>query len=121
MEWASFFWKIGFGFMLFALSVFCGYLWAMVDSISDILRSVKGLASTLIRNLLTGFDTKEIEALLGNINQTLQTLNSELPRLLENMNGIAVSMQGLSSRMRASDHNDPEMTVPCESKCEEKQ
>ena len=110
MEWASLFWKAGFGFMILSSIVSIGYLWATVENVRDVLRSTKSLISALVRNLMKGFVNKEIDALLKNIDGTLKRLNMGLPQLLENMNGIATSMQQIRSRLKPMNQNTSELT-----------
>lgn len=109
MAWGSIFWKIGFGFVLFSLSVFLGYLWASVGSIRDILRSMKGLVYTLIRNLVTGFVNNEVESLLKSTNQKLNTLSNQLPLLLKNVSGIGASTRPTHSSTPPTNQNSQKM------------
>jgi hypothetical protein len=94
------FWKICFGVMLLSLSGFVGYVYAEIGSIRDILKSMIGVVYVLSRNLMPGLANKEVVIRLQNINQTLKTINSELPQLLENMRRIAATIKQISeSRM----------------------
>jgi methyl-accepting chemotaxis protein len=109
MEWASLFWKTGFGFMLVSLSVFMGYLWATVENIGDILGSVRGVVRVMVRNLLTGLAIQEIETLVQNLNERLSRLSDQIPRLLESMSSIADSAQRMRSEKQPTAHNNHEI------------
>ena len=99
MEWASIFWRVCLGLVLFALGVLFLYLCAVLNSIRRNLRSVERLTY------------EEVGPLLKNIDQTVKTVNSELPELLKNVNDITASIQLISeSEIQPMTHDIRKMT-----------
>ncbi|MCZ6679136.1 MAG: DUF948 domain-containing protein [Candidatus Poribacteria bacterium] len=85
--------------MLFALSLLFVYLCAVLKSIRKNLRSIERLTYQEVGNLLQDVD------------QTVKTLNGELPQLLKNINEITASVHEISvSEIQPMTHSIQEMT-----------
>jgi methyl-accepting chemotaxis protein len=99
MEWASILWRVGLGVMLFSLGILFLYLCVVLNSIRKNLRSLE---------LLTHQD---VSPLLKDVDQTVKTLNDELPQLLQSVHDITVSLHQISaSEIHPMTHNIQEMT-----------
>jgi uncharacterized protein YoxC len=99
MEWASILWRVCFGLMLLALSGLFLYVCAVLNSIRKNLKSVENLTY------------QEVGPLLKDIDQTVKTLNTDLPQLLKNVSGITASIQQISeSEIQPMTHSIKEMT-----------
>ena len=99
MEWSSILWRVGLGMMLFSLSLLFLYVCVVLNSIRKNLKSIERLTH------------QEVGTLLKDVDETVKTLNSELPQLLKSINGIAVSLDEISkSEIQPITHNIQEVT-----------
>ena len=99
MEWASIVWRVALGLMLFALGVLFLYLCAVLNSLRRNLRSIEKLTY------------EEVGVLLKDVDQTVKTVNNQLPELLGSINEITASVQEITSaELQPMTHNIQEIT-----------
>ena len=110
---ASLYWQIPLGILLLVLAIFCIWLGSRV---SKTLKSAENLMDKSIPNLLKATEHlvgvhRDVSTLLTSIDGTVTELNQKLPQLLENINGITVSIQRISeSEILPTTHNIQEIT-----------
>ena len=109
MDWSfigSIFWKFSLGVLLLALTALAGYLCAAVGSLRNSLNSIRNTLNS-IENIVN----QEIAELIIDADKTVKEINAELPVLLQNLNGLTVSLQGISeSEIQPTVHNIQEMS-----------
>ena len=94
MDWALFasmFWKISLAILLLALCALVGYVCATLGGIRNSLESIRNTLKTT-----AGVIDRELTTLLGDFDQTVREINSELPQILGNINRITVSVDEIS-------------------------
>lgn len=110
MDWfvlASIFWKLSLGLLLIALTVLAGYLCAALGSLRNSLNSIQ---DTL--NSIGGVVNQELSTLIIDANETVKTLNQELPTLLGNLRGVLASWENISeSEIRPTVNNVREIST----------
>ena len=110
---SSIYWQIPLGLLLLVLAIF--FIWLAVR-LSETLKSVENLLNSSVPNLLKATEQlvgvhSDVSTLLTSLDGTVTELNQKLPALLENVNGIAASMQQISeSEIRQTTHNIQEIT-----------
>ena len=109
----SIYWQIPLGLLLIVLAIF--FVWLTVR-ISKTLKAVETLLDKNVPSLLKATEHlvgvhQEVSTLLTSLDGTVTELNQKLPELLENINGIAGSVQQISeSEIRPTTHNIQEIT-----------
>ena len=109
MDWnfiGSIFWKFSLGVSLLALTALAGYLCAAIGSLRNSLNSIRNTLNS-VENMVN----QEIGELITDADKTVKTVNAELPELLQNLNGLTASLQGISeSEIQPTVHNIQEMS-----------
>lgn len=109
----SIYWQIPLGLLLLVLAIL--FVWLTVR-INKTLKSVENLLDRNVPSLLKATEHlvgvhQEVSTLLTSLDGTVTELNQKLPELLENINGIAASVQQISeSEIRPTTHNIQEIT-----------
>ncbi len=110
---SSIYWQIPLGLLLLVLAIF--FVWLAIR-LSKTLRAVENLLNRSVPNLLKATEQlagvhSDVSTLLTSLDGTVTELNQKLPALLENINGIAASIQQISeSEIRPTTHNVQEIT-----------
>lgn len=109
MDWnfyISIFWQCSLGIALIALTILVVYLCKALSSLNNSLNSIQNtLNSTekLVNN--------EFGILITDATQTLKLINNDLPKLLQNLNGVTASIQQISeNEVQPTIHNIQELT-----------
>ena len=109
MDWVSFasvFWKISLAILLLALCALVGYVCATLGSIRNSLESIRNTLKTS-----AGVIDRELTTLLGDVDQTVREVNTELPQILRNINRITASVDEISrTEIQPTIHNIHQMT-----------
>ena len=109
MDWnfiGSIFWKFSLGVLLLALTALAGYLCAAIGSLRNSLNSIRNTLNS-VENMVN----QEIGELITDADKTVKAVNAELPELLQNLNGLTASLQGISeSEIQPTVHNIQEMS-----------
>ena len=109
MDWnliGSIFWKFSLGVSLLALTALAGYLCAAIGSLRNSLNSIRNTLNS-VENMVN----QEIGELITDADKTVKAVNAELPELLQNLNGLTASLQGISeSEIQPTVHNIQEMS-----------
>ena len=110
---SSLYWQIPLGLLLLVLAIF--FIW-LTARLGKTLNSVENLLDRSVPNLLKATEQlvgvhSDVSTLLTSLDGTVTELNQRLPALLENINGIAASIQQISeSEIRPTTHNIQEIT-----------
>ena len=99
MEWASILWRVGLALLFLSLSLLFIYLCTLLSSVRRNLKAIEKLTH------------QEVGDLLRDVDQTVKTVNAQLPELLQNVNDITASVQKISeSEIQPMTHHVAEIT-----------